>query len=501
MTKTVPPKSSPPADWQTGQPSEPFELKPPLARALDSLVVSLDEELVRYRYARRGQGVVPPPRRTAFRQRRKALDLIDVKATTSSAKGADQAEEATVSANAGAATLAGGVPTTSELPPPPPPNPQLSGSLAAGGETAQGAMPMPPLQPTGGAIAPYTAIPEDYLETTEALLRSEYEGYDDESQEPEYEPSLLNRLSTPLGVGALLLVLVGSGGLGYLVANPKAVNHLWNHPAMQAMRGKSGENMMAGVDDADVPGVDGLSPNLAADEFSDLDLSTLSTLPNQNSRPTPGAFNDLNENGITPPGGTASGADAAKAPQPGTASGNESGSAAAASPTTTPQIAINRPTVAVPTPAANRPAASRPATPAQPAASAAPRVTAPAAPAANPQASRAPQAAAAPATTPAAPSTPQALPPVQAAVQAPAPLQAATTPTAPSANPNYYVVTSYTGDQSLANVRNVVGDAYVRNFPTGARIQMGAFQQESSAREMVQQLENSGISAEVYEMK
>lgn len=492
MTKTVPPKSSPPADWQTGQPSEPFELKPPLARALDSLVVSLDEELVRYRYARRGQGAVPPPRRTAFRQRRKALDLIDVKATASS-KGPDQAEETSASANASTDTPQGVAPTASEVPPPPSAHPQLGSSLSISSGDAQGATPMPPLQPIGGAIAPYTAIPEDYLETTEALLRSEYEGYDDESQEPEYEPSLLNRLSTPLGVGALLLVLVGSGGLGYLVANPKAVNHLWNHPAIQAMRGKSGENRVAGVDDTDVPGVDGLSPNLAADEFADLDLSTLSTLPNQNARPTPDVFKDLNGDGITPPDATANGAGSSPTPQ----AGATPGAAAPASPATPPQIAINRPTVAVPSPAANRPAA----TPARPAASAAPRTTAPATPAANPQASRAPQVATAPAPAPAptAPATPQALPPVQAA--APAPLRAAATPTAPSADPNYYVVTNYTGDQSLANVRNVVGDAYVRNFPTGARIQMGAFQQENSAQEMVQQLENSGISAEVYEMK
>ncbi|TVP62162.1 MAG: SPOR domain-containing protein [Leptolyngbya sp. LCM1.Bin17] len=38
----------------------------------------------------------------------------------------------------------------------------------------------------------------------------------------------------------------------------------------------------------------------------------------------------------------------------------------------------------------------------------------------------------------------------------------------------------------------------MRNFPQGTRIQLGAFSQESSARNLVQQLQNQGISAQVY---
>jgi cell division septation protein DedD len=43
----------------------------------------------------------------------------------------------------------------------------------------------------------------------------------------------------------------------------------------------------------------------------------------------------------------------------------------------------------------------------------------------------------------------------------------------------------------------VVGDAYVRDFQGGSKIQMGAFSQESSARDLVQQLQQQGIPAQV----
>jgi len=43
----------------------------------------------------------------------------------------------------------------------------------------------------------------------------------------------------------------------------------------------------------------------------------------------------------------------------------------------------------------------------------------------------------------------------------------------------------------------VVGDAYVRNFSSGAKIQMGAFSQPAAAQNLVQQLQQQGISAQM----
>jgi hypothetical protein len=59
------------------------------------------------------------------------------------------------------------------------------------------------------------------------------------------------------------------------------------------------------------------------------------------------------------------------------------------------------------------------------------------------------------------------------------------------------VVVDYTGEASLGAARQVVGDAYVRNFSTGARIQMGAFSQPAAAQSLVQQLQQQGMSAQV----
>ncbi|NEQ97977.1 MAG: SPOR domain-containing protein [Cyanothece sp. SIO2G6] len=63
----------------------------------------------------------------------------------------------------------------------------------------------------------------------------------------------------------------------------------------------------------------------------------------------------------------------------------------------------------------------------------------------------------------------------------------------------YYVTTPYTGDQSLESAQGAVSGSYVRSFPSGTQVQMGAFSNESGAEEFIQNLENQGISAEIYE--
>ena len=62
----------------------------------------------------------------------------------------------------------------------------------------------------------------------------------------------------------------------------------------------------------------------------------------------------------------------------------------------------------------------------------------------------------------------------------------------------YYVVANYSGDNSLQQVRKVFEDAYVENFPKGAKIQIGAFKRESEAKTLIEQLQQKGISASIY---
>lgn len=396
-------------------------LAAPLQSALNSLNVQLERELARYRYARQGQTL---PAKPVFKPRQRPLNLISV-----AAKAAD------------APALQG-----RPVPPPPPPNPRLQRSPAPTASRAGSPQTIPPLGWSGGEIVPQPAPANDYMASSEALLDS-LADYGAEPM-PAYEPpapSWTQALATPLGMGALLLLLVVSGGLGYVLVNPAAVSHLANlwpfGSAPDAAAGPEGEGGGAPAA-ADRAPAD-LSPDLSEQEFVQLDLSALSTLPLSAIRPPQLASTPTTAVDSTP-------TTTAIAPEA------DTDPASTATPTA--------PTAST-TPSASRPAPTAPRQTSAPAAPAAPRQ-----PAAPPRSAPAPAAAApAPATTP-----------------------------APVAASTYYVVTNYTGDPSLNQARQVVGDAYVRNFPIGARIQLGAFSSEADAAAHADNLAAQGISAEVY---
>ncbi|NES82473.1 MAG: SPOR domain-containing protein, partial [Moorea sp. SIO2B7] len=62
----------------------------------------------------------------------------------------------------------------------------------------------------------------------------------------------------------------------------------------------------------------------------------------------------------------------------------------------------------------------------------------------------------------------------------------------------YFVVVEYSSERSLQQARKIVYDAYVKNFPQGKRIQMGAFRSESEAKAFIEKLKQQGIAASVY---
>lgn len=83
---------------------------------------------------------------------------------------------------------------------------------------------------------------------------------------------------------------------------------------------------------------------------------------------------------------------------------------------------------------------------------------------------------------------PQPKPPTPAAVQTP--IQ--------SADGWFYVVQEYAGESSLDRAREVVPDAYIRQTTEGPKIQMGALLDAESAKGLLKELEEKGISAEFY---
>ena len=422
-------------------------LKPPLRNTLSSLNINLDYELARYRYVKRGdaQPGVAPPQFQSRRQR--SLNLINVPTPAKSVK----------------------LPATAAAAPPPPPNPRIA-------QTANSSAPAPvsdPLPATAtGSVSEVANLksalvrqaapqPDNYLESSEALLQNFDNSYPATGSEPSpTAKSWFEGINTPLGLGALLLLLVASAGFGFVLVNPSAAQNLFgNTPLARFWPGAEVDEVEAvdGVTaDADAitssegPPLSALGPDLSQREFSTLDLNTLSNLPSNASplagQPTPLATDRPgNGNGLV-------------ANQ--TNAGNAAANTTSAAGTPTPQQVNQIPQNITPAP---RPAAIAPT-------------------------NQAPAAAPAPAPAP------------QPAAVAPAPATANPSPAVSQAPvSSYYVVSDYTGDLSLDEAREVVGDAYVRNFDVGARIQLGAFSSEAGAAALTEELSSQGIEAQVYE--
>ncbi len=446
-------------------------------QAVSSLMLGLDDELLRYRQSRSGQVPKGPGSTIKFRQAaRKPIKLMTV----------NQAAAATAP-RTGTSSLA--------VAPSPPTNPQVQAILGQQAQpTTQAYIPKTTVHRTqlshGGTLTTYRAMPEDYLESSEALLGSLPQ---DEANDLDEGSSLTRQLISPLGIGALLLLLVGSASFGYLVTSPQAVSHLTENPLVQRLTGNSdasdGEvaSEMAIAEDSPTPGLRGIGPDLSEQEFMALSLDRISALPGSQSSSRPATREvELDDMDMDTPEAAPNTTDSATSPDRQALSSQ--GTTSVQAEIVRPPAQANLETGATAPRASASPAPSRQ----QPAATTPPaRVQAapPAASAPPPQPLAANPAPAAP--RPIAPPAPLSQAP---AASPPAPITQA--PPAPSTS--YYVVTDYAGNQSLESARTVVGDAYVRSFPNGTRIQLGAFSQESSARNLVQQLQNQGIPAQVY---
>ncbi|MGG6268740.1 hypothetical protein ACQ4M3_31265 [Leptolyngbya sp. AN03gr2] len=108
--------------------------------------------------------------------------------------------------------------------------------------------------------------PDDYLESSEHLLRS----LEREEAKVEVERGFLQSLSTPLGIGSMLTLLLSSAMLGYVIMNPSILSGI----AQQFTQPEVAESPVAEVTTGDIPN----SPPLDRDEFSDLGLDTLSVI-------------------------------------------------------------------------------------------------------------------------------------------------------------------------------------------------------------------------------
>ncbi|MBD2090110.1 hypothetical protein H6F67_09620 [Microcoleus sp. FACHB-1515] len=465
-------------------------LHPALQAALSSLDVQLEAELTRYRRQRHLQ-----------RRRQhdaKPMSMIAVQAV--------------------------GGRTQPQVPPAPAPEAdpwqtEPSAPLAVQGAIAAAQPPIAP-QPSaepaadfGRAIAfnsipePITVLqpddpadesePDDYLASSEELLRSLAEEEADLRRQRQSKGR--DRILTPLGIGSLLLMLLSSATLGYLVLNPGTLQswnlaRFWNRsPAPEATTPIESPVAIEGGE-AIEPSV-APSPDLSSQEFHDLNLDTLSTLPMSPSpAPLPTAT------AIAPSPSVAA---SPSLPVPASPAQPARPRASVAPSPVAPAVTVPRRTVPTAPPAqrnsttrstpAARPAPTRPTVRA-----AQPTRPAQARPAPRPAQARPAARSVRPAQQAARPAAPRRSPAARPAPRPAAP--AASRPaTRPSTPPRYVVVSPYSGDRSLEQAQRVVGDAYVRNLPNGAQVQYGAFSDGDRARELSQQLQQQGISAQVIE--
>jgi len=517
-------------------------INPALQAALSSLDVQLEEELARYRRQRAGRPLMSP-KGLGRNQTHKPIDLMSV-------RGGNQPQRPALGMST--APLAS-FPLFMVQPGPEAspadethqqkaqPSPMNIASGASPGMVVadqnqaddnlggiqHGIQPLtPPNQSAGrgdlATVGVSQSPPEDYLESSEQLLRSLAEA----ETVPAPKKHFTEKLLTPLGVGSILLLLLSSATAVYFLSNPSSFAALLDRffgsktptPAQNNIEPKttsnSGEN---------TPVVNG--PDLASDEFVDLNLNTLShletspkpspsapsvqvpslpTLPNAGAATTiapsvvpntalPRRSADLSSVLLGPNSQAGSAPYApiprvAPLPAPATAAPKSStpkSSKAKAKTSSPASTQLNKLTQSKSSKAKTSSPASTQLNKSTQSKSSKAKTSSPASTQLNKSTQTKPAAASATSTVT---KKPQASP-------SPAPVAASTVGVPGS---YYYVFLNSGGESALEQARTIVPDAYLENFPQGTRIQMGAFPTESEAKTMVEKLQGQGLSASIY---
>ncbi|WP_375502659.1 hypothetical protein [uncultured Nostoc sp.] len=232
-------------------------LKPALAAALASLEVPLDQELARYRRTRTGLMASKQPRVATYMSSQ-SQPLTAIPTTSGTTQSSVTVIKPNVSPTSVPVNLQGTsapatakieVPTTSSLAVNPQKNPasamakteELNNlNVPSISDYAKTQTQLPPPPPNfSSSIVPAIIKdtksqnllqpddtpkhPDDYLESSEALLRSLTE----EQLETKKPNNSSDSLLSPMGIGSMLLLLLASLTLGYVVFNPKSLPE-WN---------------------------------------------------------------------------------------------------------------------------------------------------------------------------------------------------------------------------------------------------------------------------------
>ena len=134
--------------------------------------------------------------------------------------------------------------------------------------------------------------PDDYLESSEALLRSLTEEQPPPNQK---RTSTADSLLSPLGIGSMLLLLVASVTLGYVVFNPKSLSQFSFSGLFSGDTSKNADNTDPAVSKAKTVAQPQLTPipkypNLATDEFPEVNNPNDVVNLKPKAKPTPTAL-------------------------------------------------------------------------------------------------------------------------------------------------------------------------------------------------------------------
>ncbi len=289
--------------------------------------------------------------------------------------------------------------------------------------------------------------PSDYLESSEALLRSLAE---DEPQTTKRSKSNNNSLLSPLGIGSMLLVLVACSALGFVLVSPK------NVPLFGFGRSSEGNSEQKVQENQTNTEARNTSSNTSA-QVQPTPIAKYPNLANEQF-PEVNSANDVV--GLKPK----------EKPAP--------------IPTTAPPTLQN--------PAAQNPVAQNPI-------AQTPAVTVPALPAQPiPQTAPAPVPVVPPLTAPApAPNAATTTPTITPTPTSPAPIPTKAPPKLEAGIQRsgawYRLSVPNQGPEALAAAKKAVSDAYVSD--DGKVIYLGSFKTEQEAKRQLKELEAQGIKA------
>lgn len=454
-------------------------LHPVLQRAFACSDVQLDEELARYRRQKALGKATYAPRPAAYRKAPKSLDLISTAPMLESSALPQQTQSTPeltlepLSAGVALNLAIAALPNHADL------------STANISELKELAAQYAAQVASGADSALDEISPDDYLESSELL-----QSLASEEAEVQAEQSFFQSLLTPLGMGSMLLMLLSSAMFGFLVMNPTSISRFLDGNETQTAANSLGASVPAPNNAAGMASAP--QPNLASREFPDLSLQTLGSVE---VAPSVGSGIAASGSGVP-----------AKGNQP--ANIGLSGNSVSSNGLTqsSEPVPTNPATLRVAEPLPDPVSSIPPSAPITRSAPLPSRVSVPQASSPIPRYKPPTQPyRSAPARTalPAKPYTlpklepvkPEALPTVN---PAPASSQQPTQVREYIRELDYKVVTPYSSDRSLNEAQEKVPDAYLQNYPTGAKVQLGSFENENAAKARVEELRQQGVPAEIY---